>query len=212
MANNTPSSSQSPLIFTIGLQFGGNYTKNANKSLNEFIISQGLDEDTIHARHRQTKALIVKNLLQSIFTSGGFIMDKDKTYNIHDIYVDTTYYELTEFGKTVLDKLKKYLQNKTQHKLNLAEAAEGKIIKKQRNEVPLPAVTHKDDSLLQLDESLPDSSQVPVMNSPSVNPDSTQLDESLPGPSQVPIRLTVCYSVPHATSSLRDCLGNCCLE
>ena len=199
MANNTPSSSQSPLIFTIGLQFGGNYTKNANKSLNEFIISQGLDEDTIHARHRQTKALIVKNLLQSIFTSGGFIMDKDKTYNIHDIYVDTTYYELTEFGKTVLDKLKKYLQNKTQHKLNLAEAAEGKIIKKQRNEVPLPAVTHKDDSLLQLDESLPDSSQVPVMNSPSVNPDSTQLDESLPGPSQVPIRLTVCYSVPHAT-------------
>jgi len=93
----------------------------------------------------------------------------------------------TPYDKTILGKLKKYLQNKTQNKLNLAEAAEGEIIKKQKNEVPLPAVTHKDDSLLQLDESLPDPSQVPIVESPSVNPDSTQLDEFLPEPSQVPV-------------------------
>jgi len=113
MANNTPSSSQSPLIFHIGLPFGGNFTNNANKLLNDFVISQGLDEACIHASHRPAKALIVKNLLQSIFTSGGIIMEKDKekdkTYNINDIYVDTTRSELTKLGKICRTVISLYL-------------------------------------------------------------------------------------------------------
>lgn len=206
MANNTPSSSQSQLIFTIGLKFGGHVTKDANKELTDFIISQGIDEAYIHQRHRPLKALIVHSLLKSIFTSGGYVKDKDITYNILDIYVNNTYSELTDLGTTIFDKLKRFLQNKTQYKLSVAEAAPGKINKKQKMnydsllQVNESLSTHRDASLLlQLNVSPPDPTQVPSL--PSSREDFVY--ESLPDPTQVPVSPSSIASQHVETRSLR---------
>jgi len=94
----------------------------------------------VHDSCRKSKELIVKQLLKSIFTSGGHIVKGNEIILSNVVYnnFNTDTEELSTLGKTLYyEKLKKYLQNVVQYKRNIAGSLQRK---KQKIELKLEAL------------------------------------------------------------------------